>query len=114
MKLIQTLCAALILASSAIAAEQVAQQGFMPGEPDPNYSPRTEQIREAREHAHLIDDRAKCPRGKRRFEKMICAPSEKGVPSCEKPVIETECRRAPRRLKCGIDEVPVAVFKCPK
>lgn len=94
---------ATLLALISIAR---AQEGIMPGEPDPNTSPRTDRSEEA-----LIDDRVKCPKGQRKFQKMECGEMEE-PPKCEKFHAVVECRKTDRKLGCKKPKIPVPVYKC--
>ena len=100
---------ALILLVNALGCfEGWAQQGILPGEPDPNTSPKHDQMDNT-----LLDDRLKCSSGKRKFQKMVCG-RPKSRPECKnyKPV--SECRRRAQRVTCTSPQVPVPVYRCRK
>ena len=97
------------------AATAAATEGILPGESDPNTSPRTDRLRAEANEGHqdvtLLDDRKKCASGKQRFQRMKCgAPGQ--TPECEhyQPVLD--CLRKAPRLRCKKPKVLVPVYRC--
>jgi hypothetical protein len=90
-----------LLISTAFAQSH----GIMPGEPDPNLSPKTDEI-----HG-TIDDRKPCKKGERRFQKLECGKS-KEQPECDHYTPVMECHKKAPQLKCKKPLVLVPLYRC--
>lgn len=97
------LIAFVVVMNGVCPLRVIAQEGLLPGEPDPNTSPRQEE--------RLIDDRDECPHGTKRFQKMKCGSTEDNQ-ECQNYSPVLECKKDPVKLHCKKPLVPVPVYKC--
>ncbi|MBI3554707.1 MAG: hypothetical protein HY074_00415 [Deltaproteobacteria bacterium] len=89
-----------------VATMAFAQQGIMPGEPDPNKSPHTD-------HERPGDANKKCPEGLLAVPQMECAnPAKPKKLDCKKPVVATKCAKRPIILMCKKPLKPMKSFVC--
>ncbi|MEW6057045.1 MAG: hypothetical protein AB1540_10560 [Bdellovibrionota bacterium] len=108
MSRIQALVATLIFGLS-LGSVSWAQEGFAPGEPDPNLAPGKE-MNDPNETV-LLDDRKPCPKGKKRFQKMQCGVSGES-PKCDHYSVVLECLPKAKVLHCKKPQIPVPVYQC--
>ncbi len=87
-----------------VATVAFAQQGILPGEPDPNKSPRTD---------HPAEANKKCKEGMKAIPQMECVDPKHPVKlSCSHPVAVTNCGKRPMITMCKKPLKPVAAMKC--
>ena len=90
-----------------------AQEGILPGEPDPNTSPHHDhQDPNGREETALVDDRAPCKKGLQRVQKMKCGTKEQAKKECDNYSPVLECRKRPKILHCKKPQMPIPAYRC--
>ncbi|MBI3542244.1 MAG: hypothetical protein HY075_03080 [Deltaproteobacteria bacterium] len=90
-----------ILAGLLLASASFAQEGLLPGEPDPNTSPKSDRPKAV-----------ECPKGQKRFQKMKCGAEEDRKPPNESCELVFECRKSPKKLDCKKPKELVPFFHC--
>jgi hypothetical protein len=101
-----------VMILSLVSTVPVYAQGILPGEPDPNTSPRRDsEDKDQSPNRALVDDRAQCPHGMKRFQKMKCG-TAKDTQECQNYSPVLECRSKSVKLHCKKPKTPVPVYRC--
>jgi hypothetical protein len=110
----------ILLAVALMTLNAVAQEGILPGEPDPNSAPGKEVIVKNPKNANdvkkddvaLIDDRKTCPKGQKRYQVYHCALESEPEQHCKNFNAIFECSHKPKTVKCEKPKVMKPLYHC--